>query len=90
MSYVFNRFSIDNMIRPKLNRCKCVLIIIATEGDAIEENGSKLTRNVDDGAVCKFGSLSLKRGQSLKAKDKCNTCTCNMPPLLTCTKTYNC
>lgn len=66
------------------------LLFTATDQDAIDEAIAPTSGTDNDGAVCKFGALSLKRGQAIKSTDKCNKCECSTPPLLTCTKTYDC
>lgn len=39
---------------------------------------------------CVFGKLRLNVGDIINSNDKCETCRCLVPPIITCTKTPNC
>lgn len=52
---------------------------IASENDVIESRAS-----ANEKKTCKFGRLTLKRGDILQSEDHCSKCECSVPPYLTC------
>lgn len=64
-------------------------IFIASENDEIDQE-SKLNE-ITEGLTCKFGKLTLKRGEKLiYTRDKIDQtiCTCQIPPFITCLLYY--
>lgn len=65
-----------------------MLNFAATENDEIDPDSVDDGRA--DGPTCKFGSLTLKRGEKLKIehhKDYKVLCRCDVPPFVTCSRT---
>lgn len=54
----------------------------ASKDDAIETHS-----DANETLTCKFGELTLKRGDRLKSDDKCKKCECAIPPFITCIQT---
>lgn len=45
---------------------------------------------VKPSTLCKFGALTLQRGQSIVSDEKCLECTCIYPPMLDCIREEDC
>ena len=59
----------------------------ATENDEIDPDS--VDNDKTDGPTCKFGNLTLKRGEKLKLEHREDynvLCRCDVPPFVTCSK----
>lgn len=62
---------------------------IANKNDKIDSKSRSIEES--DGSICKFGNLTLRRGEELEpehTKYYDNLCKCEMPPILTCLRRY--
>lgn len=46
--------------------------------------------DVKANTLCKFGALTLQRGQKIATDEKCVDCTCMYPPMVDCIKEEDC
>lgn len=60
----------------------------AEKSDTVDATSTRTVESTD--AQCKYGDLSLHVGQVVKQNNKCVTCKCEIPPMVSCYKEPDC
>lgn len=58
--------------------------LVANQNDTIDPES--IVKEPANGAMCKFGNLTLLQGEQLKSEENDLLCKCSLPPMITCTK----
>lgn len=63
-------------------------IFSVEKDDKIEPTVSAKSANPD--MKCTYGNETMDIGDSVVGQDECVTCSCNVPPMVSCSRALNC
>lgn len=69
---------------------QCNSVLASTNDVVIPIDGLPDISTVKETSLCKFGSLIMRRGESVGTDEKCLECTCRHPPMIECIRVEDC
>ncbi|XP_050091758.1 uncharacterized protein LOC126575217 [Anopheles aquasalis] len=72
------------------DRCCPISWKCPTDNDTVLVDGRTELADPEPGMQCKFGKLTLNKGDGVSSDDKCVECKCTVPPLAHCIQREDC